>query len=156
MSAFPSIGAFVTAGRRRVIDARSEAAEFAGFVVRTTRRSQHHGLNDNESYSSSRPKGSGHRIAIIEFEANSPRFVAQEAGAKTQAFMIAAMESRLIMSNSSNHPWVTGGTTRADLMHVFISPTACCSPTNIARLMMLWPMLSSAIFARRATGATFW
>ena len=64
------------------------------------------------------------------------------------AFMMAAMESRLIMSSASNHPWLTSGAEIADAMHVFISNTACFSPTKTARLTMLWPMLSSSILGK--------
>ena len=72
-----------------------------------------------------------------------------------RAFMMAAIEVRLIMSSASSHRWLTTRTESADAMHAFISYTAWVRPTKTARLTMLWPMLSSSIFGMTATGPTF-
>ena len=61
-------------------------------------RSHHHGLNDNESYSSSLRKGSGQRFAsseIREIRPDSARMLHSRSSAKMSAFMIAAMRKSL-------------------------------------------------------------
>ena len=121
----------------------------------TTPRLHRHELKHNESYSTRMPKGSGHLARSREFAEIAPGCSLKRAGAKIHAFMMAAMDRRLIMSRASTHSWLMSEFEIAARMHDFISKTACLRPTNRPRLTMLWPMFSSSIFGRRTTWATF-
>src|SRR5581483_3664457 len=70
-----------------------------------------------------------------------------EARSESLQGLIDALRLEHIDTDSENHP-------RAATMRAFISRTATANPSNTAREMMAWPMLSSTISLIAATGCT--
>ena len=78
-----------------------------------------------------------------------------DAHAEARMRLMHALRLQHVDADAEDHA-EPGECVRAASIRLFISRTAAASPSNSARAMIAWPMLSSSTWAIAATGATLW